>query len=180
MIIIEKIQRLILESQTIEKVIKVNGLNYRTACKIFCIDKNKNILCEIHKPPGVTQLPGGALDIGENHIQAAKRELMEEAGWIAKNFKLINYTKTFHLKNNTAQEWFGKDGWSGEVYSAVKCKAVEYKPDHTFGIEGDSGKFEFIPIREFVKLIKLSKPKYDRIKFRNEFLLEVINGGFLN
>jgi hypothetical protein len=129
---------------------------------------------KINKLFYVTQVAGGSLIIHDSLLG------MEEAGWIGKNFKLIDYTKTFHLKNNTAQEWFGRDGWNGEVYSAVKCEAVEYKPDHTFGIEGDEGEFEFISIKEFVRLIKLSKPKYDRIKFRNQFLLDIINGGLLN
>ena len=170
---IQEIKDLIQEASQ-EKIIVKNGLNYRTTCKVFCIDKNNNILCEVNAPPKEPELPGGALDINETHIQTAKRELMEEAGWTAKNFVFIQHRKIFHLENNTAQEWFGRDGWSGEMYSAVKCEPIEYKPDATFGIEGDQGNFELIPIKRFKELLKLARPKYDRVKFRNQFYFEVL------
>lgn len=80
--IIETIKELIHESNK-EQKIKINGLIFRTTCKVFCINrKNNTILTRLDK----YQLPGGALDIGENHIKAAKRELMEESGWVATNY----------------------------------------------------------------------------------------------
>jgi 8-oxo-dGTP pyrophosphatase MutT (NUDIX family) len=63
---------------------------------ILAIDKDKNIMLVEqyrHAVKGVTiDLPGGSVDNGESPLEAAKRELAEEAGIIAGRWeKLLTY-----------------------------------------------------------------------------------------
>lgn len=81
------------------------------------------------------ELPAGKLEIGENPDEACKRELEEETGYIAKNWKSLGYINTtpgicteklyLYLAQNL--EFVGEHPDEGEI---LKCD--EYKLSEVF------------------------------------------------
>jgi len=80
---------------------------------------------------GVYSLPGGVVESGETHVQAAVRELLEETSLQANPADLIeipkfysarivrkNETKVYSMKAFFCQRWVGKKvkGVAGETY----------------------------------------------------------------
>ncbi|MEV4640175.1 NUDIX domain-containing protein [Actinoplanes sp. NPDC049548] len=57
---------------------------HRPAARIVCLDADGRVLLlhwrDPHDGHDVWEPPGGGLDPGENHLQAARRELAEETG----------------------------------------------------------------------------------------------------
>jgi ADP-ribose pyrophosphatase len=59
------------------------------------IDKNHILLEKQYRPPVshyIYEIPAGHIDKGESPIQAAKRELEEETGYVSSNIKLLAVT----------------------------------------------------------------------------------------
>lgn len=78
----------------------------------------------------VYELPAGKLEVGENPDEACKRELEEETGYRAKNWKSLGYinttpgicTEKLYLYLATDLEFVGEHPDEGEI---IKC--FEYK-----------------------------------------------------
>ncbi|MFP5230591.1 MAG: NUDIX hydrolase [Acidobacteriota bacterium] len=83
------------------------------------------------------EVPAGKMDDGEDHLEAAKRELKEETGYTAKKWsKLVRY--------------FASPGFLGEwmqVFLAEGLTAGEAQPE-----EDESFELQFVPLSELLKL----------------------------
>jgi ADP-ribose pyrophosphatase len=92
----------------------------------------------IHEPS--LEIPGGMVDDGENHLEAAKRELLEETGYISDSWKIIGKASSNPaiLTNFT------------HLYLAVNCRKVQEQ--QTDGNEDI--KVHVLPLNEFLSLVK--------------------------
>ncbi len=88
------------------------------------------------------EVPAGKMDDGEDHLEAAKRELREETGYTAKKWsKLVRY--------------FASPGFLGEwmqVFLAEDLTAGEAAPE-----EDETFELQFVPLSELLKLIDAGK-----------------------
>ena len=88
------------------------------------------------------EVPAGKMDDGEEHLEAAKRELKEETGYTAKKWtKLVRY--------------FASPGFLGEwmqVFLAEDLKAGEAEPE-----EDESFELQLVPLRELLQSIDAGK-----------------------
>jgi ADP-ribose pyrophosphatase len=84
------------------------------------------------------EVPAGKLETAEDHLDAAKRELLEETGFQAKKWtKLVRY--------------FASPGFLGEwmqVFLAEDVTAGEAHPE-----EDESFELQFVPLSELLRLI---------------------------
>lgn len=88
------------------------------------------------------ELPAGKLEPGEDHLEAAKRELIEETGYRAKKWtKLTRY--------------FASPGFLGEwmqVFVAEDLTPGEAQPE-----DDESFELQFVPLSELLRLIDAGK-----------------------
>jgi len=88
------------------------------------------------------ELPAGTIDPGEDHLAAAKRELLEETGYQAKKWtKLLRY--------------FASPGFLGEwmqIFLAEGLTAGQAAPE-----EDESLELQFVPLSELLRLIGAGK-----------------------
>jgi ADP-ribose pyrophosphatase len=127
-------------------VIRHNG-----SVVILAIDKSKSkkdplVLIERQFRHAAQQflyeVPAGKLETGEDHLDAAKRELLEETGYQAKKWtKLVKY--------------FASPGFLGEwmqVFLAEDLTAGEAHPE-----EDESFELQFVPLSELLRQIDAGK-----------------------
>ena len=118
---------------------------------ILAIDKSKSkkdplVLIERQYRHAAQQflyeVPAGKLENAEDHLDAAKRELLEETGFQAKKWtKLVRY--------------FASPGFLGEwmqVFLAEDLTAGEAHPE-----EDESFELQFVPLSELLRLIGAGK-----------------------
>jgi ADP-ribose pyrophosphatase len=88
------------------------------------------------------EVPAGKMEEGEDHLEAARRELLEETGYAAKKWtKLVKY--------------FASPGFLGEwmqVFLAEDLTPGEAHPE-----EDESLELEFVPLSELLRLIDAGK-----------------------
>ena len=88
------------------------------------------------------ELPAGTIDPGEDHLAAAKRELLEETGYQAKKWtKVLRY--------------FASPGFLGEwmqIFLAEDLTAGQAAPE-----EDESLELQFVPLSELLRLIGAGK-----------------------
>lgn len=88
------------------------------------------------------EVPAGKMDEGEDHLDAAKRELLEETGYQAQKWtKLVKY--------------FASPGFLGEwmqVFLAEGLTPGEAKPE-----EDESIELQFVPLSDLLRLIDAGK-----------------------
>jgi ADP-ribose pyrophosphatase len=88
------------------------------------------------------EVPAGKMEAGEDHLEAAKRELLEETGYQAKKWtKLVKY--------------FASPGFLGEwmqVFLAEDLTAGKAQPE-----EDESFELQFVPLSEMLRLIDAGK-----------------------
>lgn len=88
------------------------------------------------------EVPAGKMEAGEDHLEAAKRELLEETGYQAKKWtKLVKY--------------FASPGFLGEwmqVFLAEDLTPGQAQPE-----EDESFELQFVPVSELLRLIDAGK-----------------------
>ena len=57
---------------------------------VILLDEDNKVLFEVRADDGYLDFPGGSVDMGEEAIETAKRELYEEAGLIADELELFD------------------------------------------------------------------------------------------
>ncbi|HEV2279021.1 MAG TPA: NUDIX hydrolase [Acidobacteriaceae bacterium] len=84
------------------------------------------------------ELPAGTIDAGEDHLAAAKRELLEETGYQAKKWtKLLRY--------------FASPGFLGEWMQIFLAEGLT--PGPAAPEEDESLELQFVPLSELLRLI---------------------------
>ena len=64
---------------------KKEGVTYKNRYGVYAVipDANHEKIILVQAPNGAWFLPGGEIEEGENHLEALKRELIEELGFTA-------------------------------------------------------------------------------------------------
>ena len=62
---------------------KKEGVTYKNRYGVYAVipDANHEKIILVQAPNGAWFLPGGEIEAGENHLEALKRELIEELGF---------------------------------------------------------------------------------------------------
>lgn len=82
--------------------------------------KGEILVCERTKNKGSWQFPQGGVDKGETQLQALEREVCEEVGLTADDYKVIEYREEYlylypaHIR--------AKKKWDGQVQTYFLCK----------------------------------------------------------
>lgn len=80
--------------------------NFRVAVKAFIVNPNGELLIikrrenDVHKP-GVWDIPGGRLELGENPFEGLKREAKEETGF---DIDILNPLRVRHFTSDDGQK----------------------------------------------------------------------------
>lgn len=88
------------------------------------------------------EVPAGKMEEGEDHLEAAKRELLEETGYQAAKWKKL-------------AKYFASPGFLGEwmqVYVAEELTPGKAQPE-----EDESFELQFVPVSELLRLIDEGK-----------------------
>ena len=123
-----------------------NAPNFRVAVKAFIVNPNDELLIikrrdnDVHKP-GVWDIPGGRLELGENPFEGLKREAKEETGL---DIEIMNPLRVHHFTRDDGQNitmlCFLCRPYSSEVklsgehteYSWIPMEQAETKLHHAF------------------------------------------------
>lgn len=109
------------------------------------------------------ELPAGTMDPGEDHLEAAKRELLEETGYQAKKWtELVKY----YASPGFLGEWM-------QVFLAEELTPGKANPE-----EDESLELQFVPFSEALRLVDAGKIRdgktliglmyYDRLRSRKK------------
>lgn len=86
----------------------------------------------------VLELPAGKLEKGEDHCEAGKRELEEEAGAVSSNFKYLG-------------EFFPSPGYCGEIIHLYVARGLSFTQQHLD--EDEYLETEKIPLDKAVEMV---------------------------
>ncbi|MCA1035715.1 NUDIX hydrolase [Bacillus infantis] len=78
---------------------------------VIILDQNNKLVLQLRKDNNCWGLTGGSLEPGELLVEAAKREMYEETGLVAKNLKLFNVF--------SGEEFYYKLPHGDEVYNVT-------------------------------------------------------------
>jgi ADP-ribose pyrophosphatase len=133
------------------KQVRRDVIRHNGSVVILAIDKGKSkrdplVLIERQFRHAAQQylyeVPAGKMEAGEDHLDAAKRELLEETGYQAKKWtKLVKY--------------FASPGFLGEwmqVFLAEGLTSGEAHPE-----EDELFELQFVPLSELLRLIEADK-----------------------
>lgn len=120
------------------------ALRRSATLEVIATQDNKIILTEEEQPakPPFTAFLGGRLEEGENPLEGAKRELLEESGMVSDDWQLY---KTYRVP--------GKIDWPTYMYIARNCRKVA-EPQLDAGEKIDLRPVDF---EEFLDLAKNDK-----------------------
>lgn len=118
------------------------ALRRPNAAQIIASVGNKIIIqwqSQPHKSKPFLSLPGGRCEAGEAPLESAKREFLEETGYVSKDWTLWRESRLME-----------KIDWSVFTYVARNC--VFKQPPHLDA--GEKIKLKFLNFEEFLKLAK--------------------------
>ena len=92
---------------------------------VILLDKDNKVLFEVRADDGYLDFPGGSVDMGEEVIETAKRELYEETGLIADELELFDV----YSGSITKYTYFNQDVIYGvDTFYACRKYHGELKP----------------------------------------------------
>ena len=158
-----------------EITVTSTGDKIRHRAIAIVLDRAGNVLVDMDGWMHCPEFPGGGVDAGETILNAAIRELMEEAGWIATDGYVYSCPGDWMYRVAPADI---KDihTWNCEDNNVVIFKAGEFKPTHAFGSEGDALKCKMVSIGEVATALKrrLAGGVQARHRIKNELILKVL------
>jgi 8-oxo-dGTP pyrophosphatase MutT (NUDIX family) len=114
----------------------VTELRLRPAARVVVVDDDERVLLmrfDFRGEPPIWATVGGGLEPGETHEEAARRELVEEAGLEVVELGAPVWTRTHVFELGI--RWDGQT----EVFFFVRTPAFEPRPSHTWEQLNDEG-----------------------------------------
>ena len=151
------------------------GDRIRHRVATIVLDGNGAALVDMNGWMWCPEFPGGGVDAHESTIDAAMRELMEEAGWTATDPYLYSSNKEYVYSINEPK-WLDTHQWNKEENLAVICNAGDFLPTHAFGSEGDALQCKMTPIHTVLTALqkRMAGGMPVRHRVKNELLVNLL------
>ena len=88
----------------------ISGMVELNVCAVWSPERDKILMCLRRKEPyrGKFNMPGGHIEDGEDHLDAAYRELYEETAITRDDVELVRFMDfTYHLHGMVIEVYFG-------------------------------------------------------------------------
>ena len=121
----------------------------RSRVEVFALGANNTMLARLNGT-SYPLVPGGGVDQGETLDQAAARELMEEAGWTATGYTMMNPSGVWIYRGPKPVV----NGWQDELCRGMVCRAQAFSPTVEYGAHGDGEDFSLISVHTVLDLTR--------------------------